>query len=303
MSELEGRAIAVTGATGFIGRYLVRALVERGARAIAVVRSPEKAADMVDVEVRKADLTDVDSLAAAFEGCDAIVSNAGVVSIGGQSREALMAANAEGTRNVMEAVRRAGVKRVLMTSSTSVYHRKRRGAYVEDDALWAETDRVSRFLYYAQSKAVAEREAWRLAEEYGLELSVARPSGVYGARDRTGFTSWLVRFTRIPLLTVFPVGLHIPNVYAGDLAEAMMRMLERPASIGRAYNLAGDPEVSFWDMLRAYERAGGSTPTLVLPMPMPMRFAYSLERAAADLDFENRPPEEGFRDMFALDAR
>ena len=58
-------------------------------------------------------------------------------------------------------------------------------------------------------------------------------------------------------MTVFPTHLYIPNVYAGDLAEAMVTMLERPVAYGKAYNVAGDPEVSFWDMLRAYRQAGG----------------------------------------------
>lgn len=298
--NLANATVAITGASGFIGRYLVRALAARGAKVVAVVRDPRKL-DGAPVEARRADLSDVDALTRAFEGCDAVVSNAGVVSIGAKSRDALMRANVEGTRNVFEALRRAGVRRAVMTSSASAYARQSRRPYRERDPLWEPSARVSRPLYYALSKAVAEREAWRLAGAYDIALSVARPSGVYGAHDRTGFTSWLVRFAKMPLLTVFPTHLHIPNVYAGDLALAMTRMLEREAAGNKAYNVAGDPDISFWDMLSAYRDAGGAVPRWVLPFPVPLRFAYSLERARHDLDFDNRAPREAFREMFDLE--
>ena len=64
----------------------------------------------------------------------------------------------------MKPMRRCGVKRALMTSSTSAYARKR-GIYHESDRLWHQDDWVPRPLYYGISKAVAEREAWRLADE------------------------------------------------------------------------------------------------------------------------------------------
>ncbi len=303
--DLAARRVAVTGATGFIGRYLVRALQERGAHVVAVARNPAKLAGLGDVEPREAELDDLDALTRAFRGCDAVISNAGVVSIGVQSREALMRANAEGTRNVFTALHRAGVGRAVMTSSTSAYARRRassRRAYVEGDPLWEASQSVSRPLYYALSKAVAEREAWRLAGEHDIALSVARPSGVYGAHDRTGFTSWLFRFTRMPLMTLFPTRLHVPNVYAGDLAEAMVRMLERGVAVGKAYNVAGDPSLSFWDMLEAFRRAGGRVPPVVVPVPVPLRFAYSLRRAERELDFANRDPVAAFEETLALDG-
>ncbi len=80
------KTVAVTGATGFIGRYLVQALVERGTRVVGVVRSPDKVPALRDhprVEMRKADLADRAALTAAFDGVDAVISNAGLISIGG----------------------------------------------------------------------------------------------------------------------------------------------------------------------------------------------------------------------------
>ena len=125
---------------------------------------------------------------------------------------------------------------------------------------------------------------------------------MYGAFDKTGFTSWMLRFTRMPGITVFPTHLRIPNVYAGDLAEAMARMLERPRSAGLAYNIAGDPDVTFWDMLGAYRHAGGAVPRVVVPVPVPLAYRYRTDRAERDLDFANRAPEKAFADMLAREG-
>ncbi len=300
--DLAASTVAVTGATGFIGRYLVRELAARGARVVGVVRNPDKVPGLAaaGVELRRADLADVEALARAFDGCAAVMANAGVVSIGRQSKDALLRANVDGTRNALEAMRRAGVRRALLTSSASVY-RPKRGVYREPDALLDESDFSLPFTYYSVTKAIAEREAWRAAERHGIALSSARPSGVYGAWDRTGFTSWLRRFTRPRLVTAFPARLFIPNVYAGDLARAMCAMLERPAAEGRAYNVTGDGGLSFWDMLDAYREAGGPVPRFVIPVPVPLRYRYDNARAEADLAFANRPPVEAFRETLALD--
>src|SRR5712692_8162136 len=82
--ELKGKNIAVTGATGFLGRYIVDVLLERGAHVIGVVRNPDRVPELArrGVELRKADLAQRDRLAAGFSGADAVVSNAALFSVG-----------------------------------------------------------------------------------------------------------------------------------------------------------------------------------------------------------------------------
>lgn len=298
--KLAGQRIAITGASGFIGRALIDAVDARGALPIAIVRTPSKLS-RPGLEARRADLGDLASLISALEGCDAAIANAGLVSIGAQSREALTRANVEGTRNLIEAARRAGVRRIVMTSSTAAYQRCAGRVYHEDDPLWPDDARVGRALYYAVSKAAAEREAWSLCAKHGIVLSVARPSGVYGPHDHSGLTPWLDRLSRIPLITVFPAWVHVPMVYVADLAEAMLRMLERPVASNRAYNVAGDPEISLWKIFAAYRAARArKVPQLVVPIPVPVRWAYSLDRARRELDFVNRAPLAAFAEMRAL---
>lgn len=302
--ELSGATVAVTGATGFIGRYLVRTLLQRGARVIAVVRNPDRVPAMAaaGVILRRADLADRGALIEGLRGADAVLSNAGLIGIGEQGFDALMRSNLEGTRNVLTAAAEAGVRRVVMTSSATVYRPVRGHFYRETDPLRDASDRVTRFGWYAVSKAVAEREAWRLAAEHDLLLSTFRPHAVHGAFDDHGATAWMRRLTSQPV-GLWLAGLRFPSVYAGDLAIAACRMIERSHAAGKAYNLANEPdEHTFWDLLRAHRDAGGQASRLVIPLPAPLSRRFDLTLAKADLDFENRPLVEGFREMLALES-
>jgi nucleoside-diphosphate-sugar epimerase len=302
--DLEGATVAVTGATGFIGRYLVDGLVRRGADVVAVVRRPERAQDL-GVTVRRADLAEPQALRQAFEGAQAVVSNAALVSLGAHGREQLVATNVTGTENVLRAAADAGASHVVQISSATVYRPKRDHFYAEDDPLLDESDFGPRLLsgptgHYAVSKACAERAAWRLSDELGLTLSTLRPHTVFGAHDRQTFTRWLRRFMRLPV-SVFPTHLYLPPIYAGDLATAVACILER-ADRGQAYNAAHPPDVhSYWDLMEAYRAAGGRSPRLVLPIPVPIRRRYTTDRLRA-LGWQPRPLVQSFRDMITREA-
>ncbi|MEM7674721.1 MAG: NAD(P)-dependent oxidoreductase [Myxococcota bacterium] len=303
-SELSGKTIAVTGATGFIGRYLIRALAARGARARAVVRRPETARAVFgpEVDVRRADLSDRSALARAFEGADAVMANAALISVASTDRARLVAANVEGVDNTYRAMADAGVRRAVHTSTAVAYVPKRGHSYREDDPLYPPGTRGHPLNHYGVSKAAGEHCARTLCERFGIDLSVGRPHTVFGNHDRGTFTRWFLRFLRPPV-SLFPSHLFLPAIYAGDLAEAMCRMLERPAASGRAYHVCSDPdELSYWRLMRAYRQAGGRIPTVVVPVPVPIRRRYSTERMRADLDFAPRAPVDSFRHMLESSA-
>lgn len=293
--------VAVTGATGFIGRYLVEGLLTRGARVRAVVRRPEAARALFGTraEIRRADLADEGSLTRAFEGAQAVVSNAALISVAARDRAALVEANVSGVERTYRAIATAGVRRAVHMSTAVAYVPKRSHVYEEDDPLYPPGTRSHPFNHYGVTKAAGEHRAREVCAERGIDLSVCRPHTVFGTRDRGTFTKWFLWFMRGPV-SVFPAYLFFPSVYAADLAEATCRMLERDAAKGRAYHVCSDAdEVSYWQLMEAYRAAGGTTPKVVLPVPVPLRRRYSTDRMRSDLGFSPRPPVDAFRAMLA----
>jgi nucleoside-diphosphate-sugar epimerase len=297
---LSGTWIAVTGATGFLGRYIVETLLGRGARVIGVVRNPDRVPELAarGVELRKADLASADALAAGFAGAEAVVSNAALFSLRNQSWGDHARTNVDGTRNVFEAIAAAGVRRVVHVSSVAVYRSGARRV-AEDAPQHDESSRRLPWTVYSISKALSEQLAWKLAKEHGLELTTVRPCAIYGAHD-PNFMAVMRWWLRLPV-AIEPVLAQMPFVYAGDVAEAIALCLEKPGSVGKAYNVTGE-DATFGDFIDAWKAAGGGVPWLRLPLPVPVARGFDHSLAARDLGWRNRPLVEGLRETFALEA-
>ena len=273
----------MTGATGFLGEYLVAALRARGARAIAVVRNREKAERVLpkDVELRVADLADTPALTRAFHGVDAVIANAAVISF--RNPALTMRTNVEGTRNVFSALAHAGVHRAVLISSSAAYPFS---LAESDENTPLRPLRKLSFLggfanAYGVSKAEAERIAWRAAENHQIALTTFRPCGITGPRDPL-LLATIERFMR-PLVTPFPAFTEIGVVHAGDVAGAVMLALTQPAiASGRAYNLQGHT-VTLWQIADAWARAGGHAARLRVPIPVPFAMRYDDTRVRREL--------------------
>ena len=302
--ELRGATIAVTGATGFLGRYLVDALLAHGAHVIGVVRNPERvpALRARGVELRRADLAEPDQLAAGFAGADAVVSNAALVSLRHTRREDYERANLQGTANVCDAIARAGVRRVVQMSSVAVY--ARHGAGTDEDAPQlgpgSRRSLASAYKSYAISKALSEQCAWRKAAEHAFALTTLRPCAIYGAFD-ANFTAVFKRLMTLPV-TAMPAWTTLALVYAGDVADAAVRALERPAAIGRAYNVTGESGRTVWEFAAAWQEARGKRVAFMLPVPLPLTRTYDCRRAETELGWRNRAFVDALRDTFAREA-
>jgi nucleoside-diphosphate-sugar epimerase len=299
--NLRDARVAVTGATGFLGRYIVGALLGRGARVIGVVRNPDRVPELRarGVEMRRADLADRAALAAGFAGADAVVSNAALFSLRNQRWDDHRRANIEGTQNVFGALADAGVRRVVHVSSCAVYGLAARGRLTEDSPQLSEKTRRFPWNTYAISKAVSEQAAWALAREHGLELTTVRPCTIYGAFD-PNFTPVFRRLVSLRV-TVVPAFLRLSFVYGGDVAAAIALALENPASVGKAYNTAGAGE-SLWELARAWQEAGGRTAAAMVPLPIPFRMDFDSSRARRELGWRTRPMAEALRETFRLEA-
>ncbi len=171
----------VTGANGFIGGALVRALLEAGHRVRAFVRphGDRRALEGLAVEIVQGDVRDRAALAAAVKGCGWVFHAAALYRLWARDRQAFHASNVEGTRNLLEAAWEAGVERVVSTSTVGVFPPSRNGQPLTEE-VEGSLDQVCGD--YKRSKFLAEAEALALARR-GLPVVIVNPSAPVGPGD------------------------------------------------------------------------------------------------------------------------
>ncbi len=299
--QITGKTIAITGATGFLGGHITEALLDAGAKVVGVVRTPSKGAWLAErgVVMRRADLGDRDSLTAAFQGADAVVSNAALGSNQGELED-FVRVNCEGVDNTFDAAAAAGVSRVVHISTTAVYQ-NRLWRRMDESAEPLDTTRrrfnpadVTTDWRYARTKRIAEDRAWSKADEHGIALTALRPGPIYGSRDHKATAQLLGKLEKAVLFTP-TVG--VPWVHARDVGDVVRSALEQDASIGRAFNLTGEP-VSHYTFMRALKRAKGQGGWIV-PIPLPLWVRYDCSAARETLGFSPRPIDEGLAEALA----
>ena len=298
--------IAITGATGFLGRYVVDAVEERGHVPVGVVRNPDRVPELRarGIELRRADLGDPEALRAGFEGVDAVLSVAAMVNVSSMyslrksRRQEYIHTNVGGIENVLGAAVAAGVHRVVHVSSANIY-RDRKPPIPEDGALHSAGEHHLFSNIYSISKAEAERLAWRLAETHGLALTTLRPTGIYGGHDPNLMP--VLRVLLKPPVSILPVCTRLQLVHAGDVAEAAMLSLENPDAVGQSFNIAGGDE-TLWEVVRLWRKELGLGPRLLLPIPFPVRPLLDTSRARDVLGWRPRPISDGVAELVAREA-
>jgi dihydroflavonol-4-reductase len=176
--------ILVTGATGHIGNVLVRRLLGSGQAVRALVLPGEDLAPLAGVEVerRQGDVLDPQSLAEAMRGVDVLYHLAAVISILPGRPPALRAINVGGTRNVLGAAERAGVRRLIYASSIHAFERVPHGTYIDESLPFDPANPVGE---YDRTKAEASL-AVQAAAQAGLDAVIVCPTGVIGPNDFRG---------------------------------------------------------------------------------------------------------------------
>jgi nucleoside-diphosphate-sugar epimerase len=251
----------VTGATGFTGGHLARTLAARGTNVRALVRDPAKAADLAGagVELAAGDLRDRPSIAAAVQGAEVVYHIAAIYRQAGVSANTYRAVNALAVGDLIEAAAAAGVRRVVHCSTVGV-HGDIEHPPANEDAPLRPGD------VYQRTKLEGERLARQAAERAGIELTIARPSGIYGPGDRRLLKLFRgVARRRLPILGGGRIYYHL--TYIDDLVEGFRLCGEHPAAANRTYILAGGEVTTLNELVRIVaEVAGVAPPWLHLPV-------------------------------------
>ncbi len=245
----------VTGATGFVGSAVARALLARGHRVRVLARSGGDRRNVaeLDVEIVEGDLDDPPSLDRAVEGCRHVFHVAADYRLWVPDPEAMYARNVEGTRRLMLAALRAGVERVVYTSSVAVLG-LRPGDEPSDEETPATVDDM--IGPYKRSKFLAEEVVRELVRDAGLPAVVVNPSAPIGPRDvkptPTGRMILDAATNRMPAYV--DTGLNV--VHVDDVAEGHLLALERGA-VGERYILGGE-DMSLRAILEEVARIAGT---------------------------------------------
>ncbi|WP_435006242.1 NAD-dependent epimerase/dehydratase family protein [Tundrisphaera lichenicola] len=267
----------VTGATGLLGSHIAERLCAKGLRVRALVRpgADVRFLKALGVELAEGDLADEDSCVRAVQGIQSVYHSAAKVGDWGNWAD-FQSSCLDGTRNLARAACRVGVERFLHISSTSAYgHPVEGGPPIEETSplgqrLWPVWD------YYTRSKVESEQLLWKMLEELGLRLTVIRPSWLYGERDRTTLRRLVgrLRAGKVPLIGRGDNPLSA--IYAGNVADAAILASNDPSSVGEAYNITHQGQITQKEFLNLFIEAIGAP-------PLKRRISYDLTFQAAFL--------------------
>jgi dihydroflavonol-4-reductase len=270
--------ILVTGATGFVGSAVVRALLARGEPVRVTVRpdSDRRLLDGLDVEVVAADLDDPLTLERAVAGCAGLFHVAADYRLWVPEPERIYRTNVEGTRALMQAAGTAGVGRIVYTSSVATLGLRADGEPADEATPAGLADMVG---HYKRSKYLAEAMVRQLIDQDGLPAVIVNPSAPIGPRDiRPTPTGRMVVEAACGRMPAFvDTGLNV--VHVDDVAAGHLLAYER-GKIGERYILGGE-NLSLGAILAQIARlVGREPPKLRLPAGLILPVAYLAEAFA-----------------------
>ncbi len=309
----------VTGATGFLGSHVTGLLVERGDEVRALVRASSnlRALEGLDLETVRGDVRDRRAVRRALRGVERVFHAAGTTDLR-LARAATFALNVEGTRIVLEEALRAGVERVVYTSSVAAVGPARKGSVATEANVW----NAARYaIPYVDSKHEAELVARGLAER-GLPVVTVNPAHMLGAGDRGRSSTALVRrFLRRQIPAYVDGTLNIVGVQ--DVARGHLLADERGvageryilgnrnftldrlfADLGRLSGVEPPPVKLPVSVALVMARAGQALPGGWMPTPTEvraasLRWAFSSAKAKRELGWQPSPHEDCLEETIA----
>lgn len=238
------KKVLVTGATGFTGSYLCKALVKKGYAVKALVRksSSRSALENLDIEFVEGDLADPASIKGKINGVDIVFHIAALYRQEGVSKSMFHKVNVEGTRTMLDESIAAGVKRFVHCSTVGVQGEIAHPPAAED-APYNPGD------HYQESKLEGEKLALAYFRDNKIDGVVVRPVGIYGPGD----TRFLKLFRHVYKGNFKMIGkgtalYHL--TFVEDLVEGIILAGETPAASGQIYTLGGNEYLPLTDLVK-----------------------------------------------------
>ena len=282
----------VTGASGFVGGAVARALVKDGWQVRALVRAGSDRTNLqgLPLEVAIGDLTDASSLSAAMDGCEALFHVAADYRLGAPDPAQLYRTNVEGTRNLLLAARRAGVGKIVYTSSVATMGIPADGSPGDEGTAVSLAAMIG---HYKRSKFLAEQVVLEAAAS-GTPAVIVNPSTPVGPGDvkptPTGQLVLDAAAGRMPAYV--DTGLNI--VHVDDVAAGHLLAWQR-GRIGERYILGGEDMTLQQILIYIAQHVGRRPPRVRLPYAAILPIAYVAEAVAKITGRSGRVPLEGLR--------
>jgi dihydroflavonol-4-reductase len=315
--------VLVTGASGFVGSAVTRAVKAAGYAVRALVRPSSRRDNLVgvDLEVIEGDICDADSLTRAVSGARFLFHVAADYRLWARDTSHIVRTNVEGTRKVMEAALRAGVERIVYTSSVATLAPAIDGTPADESRTLAEADAIGA---YKRSKVAAERLVEAMTQEMALPAVIVNPSTPIGPRDikPTPTGRVIVEAARGHIPAYVDTGLNL--VHVDDVAQGHLLALTR-GKVGERYILGGT-DVALAQLLTDVANLVGRSPPrirllrrLMFPVAVaaqmvahftdrePLitvdglrmaryRMFFTSAKAERELGYRARPYQDGLRD-------
>ncbi len=255
----------VTGATGFVGWHVARALLDRGQSVRALARNPAALRELEGVEAIQGDLRDPASLQRAVAGCSTVYHVAADYRLWTRDPQEMHRSNVDGTRAMLEAARRAGVERFVYTSTVGCIAVPQDG--IGDETMVAQLADMSG--PYKESKLLAEHVALEFARE-GFPVVIVNPTAPVGDHDfkPTPTGKIIVDFVRGAMPAYLDTGLNVVDVR--DVAQGHLAACER-GHVGERYIL-GAENMTLKQIFEALSPVAGRKPPAV---QIPYAVAYA----------------------------
>jgi len=254
--------VFVTGATGFLGSHVARVLQEQGASLRLLVRPSSDLRNVADLNAERVtgDLRDVTTFEKALAGCDALFHVAADYRLWVKDPEQMYRSNVEGTRGLIEAARKQGVRRIVYTSSVATMGFSANGTVANEDSPVSLAEMIGP---YKRSKFMAEQVAFEAAWA-GVDVVVVNPTTPIGERDLkpTPTGRIVVDFLKRKFPAYVDTGLNL--VDATECARGHIQAFEKGRA-GERYILGGENLTLKQILDRLAEITGLPSPKVKLP--------------------------------------